>query len=83
MKRKLLVVILYALSVTAASIVALALLASPAVEACIGADGTVPPWGGSGANGVMAAKIAAAWEAAGPGAKYPLVPPVTGTQPAV
>jgi len=79
MKRKTLVVILYALSVTAASIMAW----GPAAQACIGADGTVPPWGGSGPNGVMAAKIAAAWEAAGAGAKYPIGLPVSGTHPAV
>ncbi|MCX5771678.1 MAG: M6 family metalloprotease domain-containing protein [Candidatus Hydrogenedentes bacterium] len=84
MKRKELAVLLYALPVTAASIVALALLACPAAQACIGVDGTVPPWGGSGPNGVMAAKIADAWAAAAEaGAKYPIPLPVSGTQKAV
>ena len=54
------------------------------VWACVGADGSLPPWGGSGANGIAAAKIQRAWsEARSKGTSVPPSPPVFGIHPTV
>jgi len=52
--------------------------------ACIGRDGTIPSFGGSKPNGVMAGKISAAWQNAfAKGLKSPPMPPISGSQPTV
>lgn len=62
--------------------VSLLLLRAGWVPACQGLDGRLPPWGGSGANGLMAAKIQAA-QTRNKGQQAPPLPPVQGTQPTV
>ncbi len=52
--------------------------------ACVGADGTIPDWGGSGPNGIMLEKLLEARAAAmEPGLKAPPAPPILGSHPVV
>ena len=60
------------------------LYAAPLALACIGADGTIPPFGGSKPNGTMAGLISSAWKSAtAKGLNAPPSPPISGTQPTV
>ncbi|HPC17641.1 MAG TPA: M6 family metalloprotease domain-containing protein [Candidatus Hydrogenedentes bacterium] len=64
---------------------ALAILAltGGAAWACIGADGTIPPFGGSPPNGIMFDKIEKAWADAAAKGTVPPSPPISGTHKAV
>lgn len=54
-------------------------LVSAGAWACIGRDGSLPPFGGSRANGFMVDKVKAAWADADAKGTIPLTPPVSGT----
>ncbi len=65
-------------------LVAILLAATPGAWACLGADGTAPPWGGSGPNAILASKILQANQAAmAKGLQAPPAPPIAGSHPAV
>lgn len=62
----------------------LSFFASPVALGCQAIDGTIPPWGGSGPNGLMAEKVQTAYAAAAKGGgQAPPSPPISGTHPAV
>jgi len=57
---------------------------APVANACIGSNGTLPPFGGSAPNPIMVEKINAAWAAAtAKGLESPLAPPISGVHRAV
>ncbi|MFC1734792.1 immune inhibitor A domain-containing protein [Candidatus Hydrogenedentota bacterium] len=78
----------FGLILSRTTIVVLALIISMApahdAESCIGSDGTIPDFGGSGPNGSMLAGIQSAWAgAAANGLQSPPTPPISGTHPTV
>ncbi|MBI5095162.1 MAG: M6 family metalloprotease domain-containing protein [Candidatus Hydrogenedentes bacterium] len=61
-----------------------ALAFAAAAYACVGRDGAVPVWGGSGPNGIMDGKITRAWkDARAKGLSVPPTPPIFGIHPTV